>query len=607
MRNLAFPFKHLLLFLCAFMHVCMHSQEITAHQSVSIDTAILLRNQAIIPISDLDKKDIALLTISNERGIMKAFGKMAANYCPIQQISSLGPENTWDLLIVGIDAENVSIKEWEEVSALLPNLNNYILVLFGSEETLTKYASLEKSPALLLVNSNSRQAQEEAAQILFGAIGANGKLSQAISPHFRVGDGIETKGGLRLGYGNATEVGWDSERLARRLDSIVEKGINEEAFPGCQLLVAKDGMVVFHKAYGYHTYEQKQPVQLDDLYDFASVTKVTGPLPALMKLHGEGKFGLDVPLANYWSDFNRKDKQDLKIREILAHQSRLKPYIVYWQHTIRKNGRFKGRTFENEPSEKYPIAVSPDLYLHNKYRKKIYKAIRKSPLNENPGYVYSGLSFLLFPQIIENISDVTFNEYVQNNFYRPLGAHTLGYNPYKRFAKERLVPTEVDTIFRKRLVHGWVHDEAAAMFDGVSGNAGLFGSANDLAKLMQMYMNMGTYGGKRYIDENTLKEFTRYQFPEQDNRRGLGFDKPPLENKEQGYVAIDASDRSFGHSGFTGTFTWADPEHDLLLIFFSNRVYPTRASRKLYGLNIRPSLHQALYDEIRQNETDYTK
>ena len=228
----------------------------------------------------------------------------------------------------------------------------------------------------------------------------------------------------------------------------------------------------------------------------------------------------------------------------------------------------------------------------------MYKAILKSPLYPEQGYVYSGLSFLLYPQIVTQLTGKAFDEYLEENFYKPLGAPRLTYNPWKKFNADQIVPTEMDSFFRKTVVHTYVHDEGAAMFGGVSGNAGLFANANDLAKLMQMYLNMGEYGGKRYIFEETLQEFTSYQYKEEGNRRGLGFDKPMLENKKAGYIATSASEKSFGHSGFTGTFTWADPEHDLLLVFLSNRVYPTRYNRKLYDSKFRQKLHQILYNQI---------
>jgi CubicO group peptidase (beta-lactamase class C family) len=284
---------------------------------------------------------------------------------------------------------------------------------------------------------------------------------------------------------------------------------------------------------------------------------------------------------------------------VLAHYARLKPYIVYWQDTKKKNGKFKRRYFRTEPSKKFPIEVTEDLYLRHNYREKgIYKAIRKSPLEAEKKYLYSGLSFYLYPEIIENLTGQPYNSYVRQQFYDPLGAQTLTYKPLESFPIDRIVPTENDDFFRMKQLHGTVHDEGAAMMDGISGNAGLFSTANDLAKLMQMYMWWGSYGGERYIDEQAVKEFTQCQYCKEGNRRGLGFEKPVLENKENGTTAIDASPATFGHSGYTGTYTMADPENGLLMIFMSNRVYPTRENPRLYRLNIRPAIHQVLYDAL---------
>lgn len=242
------------------------------------------------------------------------------------------------------------------------------------------------------------------------------------------------------------------------------------------------------------------------------------------------------------------------------------------------------------------------MWLHRKYQKKIFKAIKKSPLEEEKKYLYSGLTFYLLPTIVEKISGEEFIPYVDNNFYNPLGATTLTYRPFEKFPLNRIVPTENDYLFRHLPIHGTVHDEGAIMMDGVSANAGLFANANDLAKLFQMYLNMGEYGGHRYIQEETMKEFTRYQFPENDNRRGLGFDKPALEYKgDSSNTAKDASKASFGHTGFTGTFAWVDPEHDLLYIFLSNRVSPTRDNTRLYQLNTRTNIQQVLYDSIMED------
>ena len=383
------------------------------------------------------------------------------------------------------------------------------------------------------------------------------------------------------------------------------------------MLVAKDGHVVYHEAFGYHTFDNKKLVTTQDIYDFASVSKVTSALPAVMKLYGEGQFDLDAPLKQYFPEFSKSNKADLTYREMLAHYARLRPWIPYWRGALKGNGKypwkkswdnevlnegkFRRNTFERDSSEKFPIKITDDLWLHKDYKEKwIYKSIRKSPLQDEKKYLYSGLLFYLLPEIVADLTQSDYETYLNQSFYHRLGAYTLTYNPYRFFPLDRIIPTERDTFFRMTQLHGRVHDEGAAMMGGVSANAGLFGSANDLAKLMTMYMNWGYYGGEQLIAEKALKEFTRCQYCDEGNRRGLGFDKPLIEyNPDQSSVAKDASPASFGHSGYTGTFAWADPEHDLLFIFFSNRVYPTRDNRKLYQLGIRPRIHQVLYDAIK--------
>jgi beta-N-acetylhexosaminidase len=395
----------------------------------------------------------------------------------------------------------------------------------------------------------------------------------------------------------------DSKLLEHKVDSIARLGVSAGAYPGCEVLVARNGTVVFDKTYGYHTYAKLQPSNRGDLYDFASVTKVTGPLPALMRLHDQGKFELDVPFYTYWPKWKHSNKKEMIVRDVLAHQARLQSWIPYWRNTVR-NGHFKWNTFSLDSSDHYHVYVAPRIFLNTNYRKKIYRAIKKSPLEPEKKYLYSGLSFYLYPQIIKNLTGYDYPEYVTDSVYRPLGAYTLMFNPYKKYALPVIVPTENDTFFRKEQLHGWVHDEGAAMMGGISGNAGLFGTANDLAKLVQMYLQMGEFGGRRFISDSTMHEFTSCQFPDNGNRRGLGFDKPLIENAtltdERVYPARSASPASFGHSGYTGTFFWADPENGLLYIFFSNRVYPTRYNNKIYELNIRTSIHQVLYDAIKK-------
>lgn len=404
----------------------------------------------------------------------------------------------------------------------------------------------------------------------------------------------------RLSFGTPSEVGLDATYIHSKVDSIMTLGIQKEAFPGAQLLVAKNNKIIFHKTYGFHTYDSIQPVALDDIYDLASVTKITAALPALMKLHGEGKIELDKPFSTYWKPWQKKaDKKDLTVREVLAHQAGLTPYIIFLNEVTKKNGKLKKRWVRNTPSSKFNTQAYENLYINDRFKRKVYREISKSRVSDEKKYKYSGLTFLLYPQIVENVTGENYSKYLRTHFYDPLGNTTMGFNPKKKDFSNKIVPTEIDTLFRHTLTRDWVHDENAALMGGVSGNAGLFATAEDLARLMQMYMNYGTYDGKRYLSEATIKEFAKAQYPTNENRRGLGFDKPLLNNFEleiaDAYPAPLSSADSFGHSGFTGTFVWADPKNQLVFIFLSNRVYPSRDHRQLYGLNIRTALHSVFY------------
>lgn len=399
---------------------------------------------------------------------------------------------------------------------------------------------------------------------------------------------------------NPSKLGFDEDFINQKVDSLMKMGIDSLAFPGAQLLIAKNDTVIFHKAYGYHTYDNQQPVALNDLYDLASVTKIAGPLPALMKLVDEGKLDLDKPFSTYWDPWRKKkDKKDLTLREILAHQAGLVPYIVFLNEVIRKNGKVKKRFVHPSSDKRFLGQAYEGLYINNRFERKMNRIINRAEVSEEKKYLYSGLTFLIFPSLIKQLTGTDYQTYLEENFYKPIGAETLGYLPGNKNYPNDIVPTEVDSLFRKSLVKGWVHDENAALKGGVSGNAGLFATADDLAKLMLFYQNYGRVDGKQLISAETVKEFTKVQFPDNDNRRGLGFDKPLLNNAElplaDAYPSPLASRESFGHSGFTGTFVWADPVKKLTYIFLSNRVYPSREHQKLYSLHIREALQDVFY------------
>ncbi len=399
-----------------------------------------------------------------------------------------------------------------------------------------------------------------------------------------------------------TPVFKDFTNLKHEADSIITNGILNKAFPGATVLVAVKGEIAFLETYGYHTYDSLVPVQSTDVYDLASVTKILGPLPLLMKLAEDGRIDLDAPFSTYWQSWKRKrDKKDLTLRELLSHQAGLTPYIVFLNEVLDE-GEPKHRFLRTSPSRRFAKSAYKDLWVNNRFENKVFRTITRSDVDDEKVYKYSGLAFLLFPALIEDLTGHSYAYLHTREFTFPLGIPSLGYLPSEKGFPDPVIPTEFDSVFRKDLVQGWVHDENASLFGGISGNAGLFGTARDLFRFMQMYQNYGTLDGKEYFKKETVEEFTRIQYPEKGNRRGLGFDKPLLDNAtrplSEAYPAPGASPKSFGHSGFTGTFVWADPEYQMVFIFLSNRVYPSRTHRQLYDLNIRVALHQLFYDHL---------
>lgn len=579
----------------------------------------VLKDDNILPVQNLEKQKIASVIIGDNK--ISAFQKMLSNYTKIDHfyLSKKATEKEWinlrqklenyNLVIVGINGVNIyPSKKYgtteiqrKAVSEIVQE-NNSIFVFFGNAYALKHFTNIHHSKGLILAYQNNWLVQELAAQSVFGAFNATGKLPVTIDKRFKLNDGIDVKKNSCFSYTIPEDAGIKSALLQQKIDSIAMLGVDSAAYPGCQVLVAKNGKVIFHKCYGYLTYDNIQQVEKKNIYDWASVTKVTGPLPALMKLVDEKKINLDSKFSNYWDDFKDSNKKNLKVRDILAHQARLASWIAFWETTVDKNGELDRKVFKSKPSRKFNVRVSENLYMNKNFRETMFDTIRTSELRPRKKYLYSGLSFYLYPDIISNLTGQPYENYLKKTFYEPLGATTITFNAYKHFPLKRVVPTEMDDFFRMEQLRGFVHDEGAAMMGGVSGNAGLFGTTNDLAKLFQMYLQKGYFGGRRYISEKTLNEFTRIQFPDNKNRRGLGFDKPLIDNDknelQDAYPAVASSKNSFGHGGYTGTFAWADPDNELLFIFMSNRVYPTRENAKLYQFNIRTAMHQAIYDCI---------
>ncbi len=578
---------------------------------------VLNNSDDAIPVKDLGGKKIACLAIKAKS--TTTFQEMVSNYTrtdnffwypgAVAEDSLLGILEPYDLIIAGVynnlTGEGINHysgkqKEMDSFLSSLTEKKHLISVYFGDPNEIDNIEGLKSSEGLILAYQQNTYTEELAAQLIFGGIGSEGRLPVALGNKYPAGYGIRTTANIRLQYGYPENAGVSSCQLNHKIDSIVNSGLIAGAFPGCEVMVARKGIVIFYKTYGYHTFDKRIAVQKQDLFDLASVTKVSGPTPGLMLLESMGLFSHTGQLGDYCPAMKGSDKADLEIKDILAHQAGLFPYITYWKNTVKKSGDYKRRFIRNNPSEKFPIQVADRVYLKSDYRKYIYKKIRKSALGEK-NYVYSGLSFLLYPEVIEDLSGEHYENFLSKKIYHRLGAWDLVFNPSRFYPGSRIAPTEIDTLFRKQLVHGYVHDEAAAVLGGYSGNAGLFSTANDLLKLFEMYRRMGDYGGENIIEEEIMKLYTSYQFPENKNRRGLGFDKPSLgehDGTPKDYPCPGASPSSFGHSGFTGTFAWADPEQEISYVFLCNRVYPTRDNNLIAKMNIRTAILQCVYDSI---------
>ncbi len=469
-------------------------------------------------------------------------------------------------------------------------LRKKLVVLLFDSTALANLPELPQATAVVLARQRTAQACGQAVQVIFGGVGATGQLAPTLTPPAGLAAGFSTRGGLRLAYGTPAAAGL-RPTLPALVDSLMRKALAGKAFPGGEVVVVRHGVVALRRSYGVlQAADPAAPVLNTTLYDFASLTKVTAALPALMLLQDRGLFGPDYTLGALFDFLKGSNKQDLRLRDVLTHQARLRAFIPFWQQYVNPDGSPNAQFLRPDSSARFPLPVAAGLWARRDMPKLLYQGIAASPLNARPGYVYSDLSFMLYPYYVRKATGRPFEQFITEEIYRPLGAATLGFNPEHRFPARRIAPTEYDSVFRHQLVRGTVHDEGAALLGGVSGHAGLFGSANDLAKLVQLYLWQGSYGGQQLIKAETMAEYTRCQFCPA-NRRALGFDKPDPRNPALN-AARGASPRSYGHTGFTGTYFWVEPDLDLFVILLTNRVNPTRRNNRLGELGVRSALLQ---------------
>ncbi|GAB4138596.1 MAG: glycoside hydrolase family 3 N-terminal domain-containing protein [Bacteroidia bacterium] len=577
---------------------------------------VLKNENTLIPFINLDTLSIATVSIGEKNE--NKFRERMSFYAPQNFISvSADPsQSQTDSLINAIQENDVVILSLQSISQrpannfLLPQRidrlidtlytlkKKIVLVVFGSAYSVNNITSADRCDAVIMAYENQPYMQDMAAQLIFGGISASGKLPVSLHK-WKSSRGVATIRPIRFKYTVPEELGFD-RKVIGRMDSIIADGISKKAYPGCQLFAAKDGKVFICNSYGYFTYENKRKVNNRDLYDLASVTKIMASTPALMKMQDERKVNVDSTLAAYLPALKGTNKENITFREVFAHQSGLPAWIPFWTKTVDKDGNLKRDIYRKSWSDSFPIYVAPGIFIAKHYNDTLFKWIVDCKMQEKKNYVYSDLGYYFLRQIIEKQTRMLMSDYVMKTFYQPLGLTTMGYQPRLRFPSAQCAPTENDKKFRKQQLQGDVHDQGAAMLGGIGGHAGVFSNANDVGVMMQLFLNYGAYGGRRYFDSATVADFTRYQFPENENRRGLCFDKPEKDPKKPNPACNNISLNSFGHQGFTGTQAWADPETGIVYVFLSNRVYPDAEENKLAKLGIRTKLLQEIITEVKK-------
>lgn len=487
----------------------------------------------------------------------------------------------------GIDAPSVYLLQQ------LQQLPNAIIITFGNPYAISNVCS---APNLASANEDTHDTQMAVYKWLTDSLTAKGTLPVSVCTNLPYSTGLQynswfPKTNPELAGMNATTL--------LQIDSIAQEGVNKGAYPGCEVLAARNGKVVYHKAFGYLNPDQQIPVTLQTVYDLASVTKISATTVAIMKLVDEGKIDIQKTLGDYLPQAKGTNKAGLVLKDILLHQAGLVPFISFYKETIDSvTGRPLPQYFATQKDAQHQIRVAENLYLRNDWEDTIMERIMKSKLLPHGHYVYSDNDFILLAKVVEAVTGKPLNEYVSEHFYEPLKMTSTTFSPRKKIPLDQIAPTEIETHFRNQQMWGDVHDEGAAMLGGVAGHAGLFSNAYDLAQLYQMLLNKGTMNGKRYLSEKVVNEFTAYN--SNISRRGLGFDKPEKNNanSKDPYPCKSASPLTFGHTGFTGTCVWVDPQYNLVYIFLSNHVDPTRNNNLLFNLHIRPNIQEVLYKAI---------
>ncbi len=560
-------------------------------------STVLLNNQSqLVPVKEIRDLNIASINIGSAYSAV--FDSLLNKYTMVTSIQSTDYKNMqsfndlnedlkfFNLIIIQVTDQSLQDPRTIPFLLDLQRNKNLIVCLSGDVHSLKLLEALN-SP-LIWTETKSPVAAHYLAQLIFGGTAAVSALKHDVSPKYKFGAGYTTKS-IRIKYTVPEEVGINTAEL-KGIDDIAAEAIREKAAPGAVVMVLIDGKVIYNKAYGTRTYTDTVPTRITDIFDLASVTKISATTIAVMRLFEQEKLKLDTVVGAYIPKARSTDKVNISVREVMLHQAGFIPFIPFYRNLSNTD-------YSRDSSAAYPTKVADNYYIRKDYFKTVmWPQMLNSALANRGKYVYSDLSMYFMKEMVERQSGKHLEKYVMDEFYKPLGMNKAGFNPRLRFPKEAIIPTEDDQLFRKTLLEGYVHDQGAAMVGGVSGHAGLFASSNDLAILFQMLLNRGRYGDMQYFKPETVDMFTVRQSSV--SRRGLGFDRWDPESAK-GYPSRLASEETYGHTGYTGTCVWVDPKYNLVYIFLSNRVNPG-VSAKLIELNIRGRIQDVIYEAIRK-------
>lgn len=582
----------------------LNSEDNDAIYQLAIEnaTSLLKNDLGLLPINDIENQSIAYLALGDANG--EKFYRTLKDYADVQKIENqdlvLKNEGKLDFDHIIIGYHKSDANPWTsykftpfEISLIesISQHNKVTLVNFSRPYSLLDLKSFINIDAIFQVYQNSEIAQSVAAQQIFGAIDTKGKLPVSITSAFPVGTGYKLKSNGKLGKDYYQNLGFDKQ-FETKIDSIATYALKEEMTPGMQILIARKGKIIYDKNFGYHTYDKKIDVESDHVYDLASLTKILTTLPILMTMEETNKLGLDSKLHELLPELAGTNKANISVLDMLSHYAKLKSWIPFYKKTLENKENY----YATEPSKEFSIKVTKDMYLRTDYKDSIYSEIIESELRDTLEYKYSDLPYYFLKKYIEEQSGNSLDTLAETYFYKPMGLKHLKFFPLNHFEKDKIVPTEHDSEWRNELIHGTVHDQGSAMLGGVAGHAGLFGNARDVASFMQLYLNNGNYGNKSYFTQQTMSKFNTCYYCEEEVRRGVGFDKPQLE--EVGPTCGCISMSSFGHSGFTGTYAWADPEQEIIYVFLSNRIHPDPTNKKLIEEDIRTKIQGVIYESL---------